>query len=148
MEAVIRTSILPELGGIALDRLTTKRIRAWHEALAARPRRFRGGHQRQGDLNDEDRRRREATANRTLTILGVGCGFLLFEWLSIFFAKIIKNVEKTKIPVIPCVITERVFICVGDHEASLCQFTHLRETVLSVITWKVLTTWPSRKAVA
>jgi serine phosphatase RsbU (regulator of sigma subunit) len=38
--------------------------------------------------------------NRTLTILGVGCGILLFEWLSIFFAKIIKNVEKTKIPVI------------------------------------------------
>jgi integrase len=69
MEAVIRTSILPDLGDIPLDRLTTKHIRAWHEALAARPRRFRGGHHRQGEMTDEDRRRREATANRVLTIL-------------------------------------------------------------------------------
>jgi integrase len=69
MQSVIQHSITPDLGDIPLDRLTAKRIRAWHEALAARPRRFRGGHQRKGEMTDEDRRRREATANRVLTIL-------------------------------------------------------------------------------
>lgn len=69
MNVVIAHAILPELGDIQLERLTTKRIRDWQEALAARPRRFRGGHSRDGAMDDEARRKREATANRVLTIL-------------------------------------------------------------------------------
>jgi integrase len=69
MRAVIAHTILPDLGEIPLDRLTTKRIDDWHEALAARPRHFRGGHIRKGAMDDEVRRMRESSANRTLTIL-------------------------------------------------------------------------------
>ncbi len=69
MRSLIARSILPELGDVPVDRLSTKRIREWHEAMAARPRRFRGGHERRGVMGEEDRRKREASANRVLTVL-------------------------------------------------------------------------------
>jgi integrase len=69
MRSLIARSILPELGDVPIDRLSTKRIREWHEAMAARPRRFRGGHERKGSMCEEDRRKREASANRVLTVL-------------------------------------------------------------------------------
>lgn len=78
--------------------------------------------------------------NRTLTILGVGSFVMLFEWLSIFFAKIIKNVEKTKIPVI--LITISIVIAalpfmeglqIGDGEYSITGSDELNFSLLSMI---------------
>ena len=66
--------ILPELGRLDAVKLTSKRIRDWHEALAASPRRTRAKTKRQvpeyAVTRDADAARaRRATANRVLTIL-------------------------------------------------------------------------------
>ena len=66
--------ILPELGKIKVAKLTTSRLRRWHEDLAEQPARLRtrvGAEQRYRDLNhDPDAiRARRATANRNLTVL-------------------------------------------------------------------------------
>jgi integrase len=71
----IEAMILPELGGIELSRLTTKRIRDWLEASARTPARVRRGKDKEPRHRDHDAgdpeavRRRQATANRTFTTL-------------------------------------------------------------------------------
>jgi integrase len=69
--------ILPELGDLACTKITTDRLRKWHEALAKQAPRLRtkkGAPQRHQAQDAEDDpeeagRRRRATANRMLTIL-------------------------------------------------------------------------------
>ena len=68
--------ILPALGEIACAELTAGQIRKWRDWLADQPPRLRTGKKqaeqkyREIDAGDEEaRRRRKATANRTLTIL-------------------------------------------------------------------------------
>ncbi len=66
--------ILPPLGKIELGELTTAKLRAWHENLAATAARTRSKKDqpvryRKSPGDAEERRRRKATANRTLTIL-------------------------------------------------------------------------------
>lgn len=66
--------ILPELGEVEIDKLTTDQIRTWHVKVAKTPARIRtkpGGEQKykvaSGD--PEQGRRRKSTANRILTVL-------------------------------------------------------------------------------
>ena len=67
--------VLPDLGDIECAKLTAKRLRQWHRALARKPARLRtrkGKDQKYRELDPDDAeavRRRRATANRTLTIL-------------------------------------------------------------------------------
>jgi integrase len=66
--------ILPELGEIEVERLTTDGLRKWHAALAKAPPRLRTGkgkqqNYRETELDDEGRRSRKNSANRTLAIL-------------------------------------------------------------------------------
>ena len=66
--------ILPPLGSLPIGRLTRDKVRAWHRALADAPARCRGGNTRPVNAADSDmRRRRQATANRLLTILKAAC---------------------------------------------------------------------------
>lgn len=63
--------IVPDLGEIRLDKLTTQQIRKWHEGIASSPARLRS---REGDpvrhrTDGGGERPRKATANRMLTIL-------------------------------------------------------------------------------
>lgn len=68
--------IKPELGEIPVDRLTKRRLRRWHRALADKPARVRsakGKKQRTRKAKTADEKRaRKATANRILTILKAG----------------------------------------------------------------------------
>ena len=69
-----RAHILPALGKLEVAKLTTARLRSWHEALAEQPGRLRtraGEKQRYREANgDPDAARaRRATANRNLTVL-------------------------------------------------------------------------------
>jgi integrase len=69
-----RAHIQPTLGKIELAKVTTARLRKWHEELAEQPRRLRtrpGAKQRYIELADdpESMRRRRDTANRIRTIL-------------------------------------------------------------------------------
>lgn len=75
-EARINAFIKPTLGGELVAKLTAKRLRDWHAALAAAPVRLRTGktaterNVRAIEPDDADAiRRRRATANRTLTTL-------------------------------------------------------------------------------
>ena len=66
--------ILPQLGKIEVEALTTEQITKWHAALAAaapRARTAKGAKQnhRPIDKSDESKRKRRASANRVLTIL-------------------------------------------------------------------------------
>jgi integrase len=67
--------ILPVLGDTVCDRLATKQIRDWRDALAKMPPRIRTKkgaaprHRGPGDDPEEDARRRRSTTNRTLTVL-------------------------------------------------------------------------------
>lgn len=66
--------ILPALGSIEIDSLTTDQIRAWHTNVAKAPARIRtkpGEEQRfKDDVSDpEQARRRKSSANRILTVL-------------------------------------------------------------------------------
>lgn len=74
MQLKFNALILPPLGKIELGELTTAKLRAWHENLAATAARTRRGKDqpvryRKPPDDAEGRRRRKATANRTLTIL-------------------------------------------------------------------------------
>lgn len=64
--------VLPELGDVAIENLTTDRLRKWHQRLARKPARVRSpkGRQRyrEATTGDEQRARR-ATANRVLSNL-------------------------------------------------------------------------------
>jgi integrase len=66
--------ILPPLGKLEVAKLTTARLRKWHEELAEQPARLRtkrGTKQRHRDASDDPDaiRARRATANRNLTVL-------------------------------------------------------------------------------
>ncbi len=68
------THILPSLGDIELSKLTSARMRQWHEDLAAAPARLRSGRgkpisYRPAPSDADGFRRRRATANRVLTVL-------------------------------------------------------------------------------
>ncbi|MFO1099485.1 MAG: site-specific integrase [Xanthobacteraceae bacterium] len=73
--ARVNAFVLPELGDIEVDSLTTKHLTNWHHKLAQMPPRLRtrkGEKQkhRAMDKGDEDaKRRRQSSANRTLTYL-------------------------------------------------------------------------------
>lgn len=70
----VNAFILPKLGDIEVEDLTTDRLRRWHADLAKQPPRLRtktGEKQQHGELADDDEaiRRRRTTANRTMTVL-------------------------------------------------------------------------------
>ncbi len=72
--------IIPELGNIAVEKLTKDRIVRWQEAMASRPGRLRskkGGQQRfrQRAGTPEDIRRRRSTCNRVLATLKAALNF-------------------------------------------------------------------------
>lgn len=74
VEYILDGHIIPELGHLDAAKLTPARIRAFHETIANTPRRLRtrpGEKQRylEGEMSDEDRRRRKASANKILNIL-------------------------------------------------------------------------------
>ncbi len=82
--AIINAHILPELGTIRLDRLSTNKIRAWQQNLASAPARLRTSktaekrNTRKMEENDDEAiRRRKATANRILSVLKAA---LKFAW--------------------------------------------------------------------
>jgi integrase len=67
--------ILPELGAIEVDKLTTDRLNRWRNKLASNPKRVRTKRTateqatRETPDDDDARRARKATANRILTVL-------------------------------------------------------------------------------
>ena len=61
--------ILPALGTIVVGRLTRDRVRTWHRGLSTAPLRRRGRLVPIDAADDDAPRRRQATANRVLTIL-------------------------------------------------------------------------------
>lgn len=72
--AAAEAHILPALGAVTIAALSTKRIRDWHHALAAeaprvRSRKGKAPRRRAVARDHESRRRRQATANRVLTVL-------------------------------------------------------------------------------
>jgi integrase len=74
LEWTIRAHIKPELGETLMEKLTRRRIEAWHANMAESPRRLRtkpGKRQKHGEADNspEGIRRRRSTANRILTIL-------------------------------------------------------------------------------
>jgi integrase len=72
---IFKSSVLPELGHLLIETLTTDRLVRWRNALAARPigvRKKRNATMRATRAvanTDEARRKRQATANRSLTML-------------------------------------------------------------------------------
>ena len=79
--------IIPQLGNVQVDDLTTEQIRAWHVGLAKTPARVRtakGERQRfkEVDASDEEgKRRRRVSANRVLVILKAALSFAFREGL-------------------------------------------------------------------
>jgi integrase len=72
--------ILPALGAIEIESLTTDAIRRWLTDLAKAPARLRTGkgepqQYREAPADDEERRQRRATANRTFTVLRAALNF-------------------------------------------------------------------------
>jgi integrase len=67
--------IHPALGAVPVAKLTTRRLRDWHHAIADKPRQVRGKHgelpkdAKQGRAGRDAIRKRRATANRVLTVL-------------------------------------------------------------------------------
>lgn len=74
MESVARTYILPELGDLALAKLSKGRIEKWHDGIATSPARVRSAIGKPSRLRafgtaGDSGRKRKATANRALTVL-------------------------------------------------------------------------------
>ncbi len=70
----INADILPTLGDVEILKLTARRITDWHRELAQRAARKRGRKGDEAKFKDlpksaDDKRKRQASANRTLTIL-------------------------------------------------------------------------------
>ncbi len=70
----VEAHILPALGNVEAEKLTTERIRQWHVGMAASPARLRTGPDKPQKFRPASsaagkRRSRRATANRVLTIL-------------------------------------------------------------------------------
>lgn len=61
----LETHVLPELGDLHVEDLTTDRLRRWQRQLAESPARLRGGGRRKAETEDA-KRARKATANRVL----------------------------------------------------------------------------------
>lgn len=85
-QAAANTRIIPTLGSIELNKLTTKRIRDWHGDLALAPRLVRTGNiKKKGkvvEISAEDPdtlRARRSTANRTLTVLKAALNYAFHE---------------------------------------------------------------------
>jgi integrase len=73
-ELTINAHVLPALGTQHLSALTAREIRQWHAKLAAKPARKRSGIGqrtafRPAPLTEDQKRARQATANRVLTVL-------------------------------------------------------------------------------
>jgi integrase len=72
---IFNASILPELGHVLVEKLTTDRLLRWRNSLATRPKRVRtkrtADRSTTREIPDDDdaRRKRKATANRILTML-------------------------------------------------------------------------------
>ncbi len=64
-----KAHITPTLGTLPVARLTRDKVRAWHRALATAPVRRRGKATEADPADTDAPRRRQATANRILTIL-------------------------------------------------------------------------------
>ncbi len=69
-----KNDIEPMLGEIEVARLATKELRDWLLCLSKRPRLVRGkvgmsARMKDGPISEEDRRRRQSSANRSLTVL-------------------------------------------------------------------------------
>lgn len=64
-----KAHIIPTLGTLPVARLTRDKVRAWHRALATAPVRRRGKATEADPADTDAPRRRQATANRILTIL-------------------------------------------------------------------------------
>ena len=64
--------ILPALGTVAVARLTREKVRAWHRDLASTPARRRGTMTEADPADTDAPRRRQASANRILTVLKAG----------------------------------------------------------------------------
>jgi hypothetical protein len=75
IESVVHRNVLPELGGLLVQKLTTRRLLDWHRSIAERPRHWRsrpGAEPKLAAFDSKDPeavRRRRATANRVLTYL-------------------------------------------------------------------------------
>jgi integrase len=79
-EAAAKAWIVPELGTLAIDKLTKGRIQRWHQQIAETPPRLRtkvgqAQKHREPDVSPEGVRRRRSTANRVLTILKAACNY-------------------------------------------------------------------------
>lgn len=81
-QSVANARIIPELGSLPVAKLTTSRIRRWHEDVATKPKLVRtknGASERKTkplDVHDPDAMRaRRSTANRLLTILKAALNF-------------------------------------------------------------------------
>ena len=61
--------ILPSMGAVPVPRLTREKVRAWHRGLSTSPARRRGKPVATNATDPDAPRRRQATANRILTIL-------------------------------------------------------------------------------
>lgn len=100
--------IVPTLGDVAVDALTTEQIRAWHAGLARSP----GRHTQRADAAEMQRRRR-CTANRTLMILRAALNLAYREghvssdaaWKR---AKPFKNVDAAKVRHLTVVEAQRL----------------------------------------
>ena len=83
-QLVINAFIKPELGDVVLEKLTTRKIREWHSALAKAPARLRGGKNpalrkfREATTPDAIRKRK-GSANRTLTVLKAALNYAYRE---------------------------------------------------------------------
>ena len=72
---IFNASILPELGLVLVEKLTTDRLLRWRNSLATRPKRVRTKRAAERSAtreipdDDDARRKRKATANRILTML-------------------------------------------------------------------------------
>lgn len=85
IHSAMNAHILPALGSIPVDKLTTKKITDWHRAVAAKPAQLRTG-KHQGKRNfrevsddEEVIRKRRASANRVLTILKAALNYVWKE---------------------------------------------------------------------
>ena len=71
-EQVINAWIIPSLGNVPIDNLTTPRIRRFRDQVATSPRRVRGklvGDPNPDNWSEDEKRKRKSTANRVLTVL-------------------------------------------------------------------------------
>jgi integrase len=65
---LFKVHVLPELGDKHVDALTPIQLRRWHQGVAAKPARLRGGQERPA-ITEEAQRARRASANHALTAL-------------------------------------------------------------------------------